>query len=217
MDFAGLVLHLGVDEHADQVVPSLEAAGLDDRLHDVDERAQTETVRRDGGADVEGQGQRYAEAPGDGEQRDGGAELDVQVGPAVVLERVDEGVHGAVDPLLNPPPGLFGDERWLHQGPVAPVPRAVHVEDHRLLERRLAARGVLGGRVGGAVAHHGIAGGVVEHREVRTVRKRQPLEKRIPVEPDEGADDAQDAPGRFHAGGGRRGRCRPRRRRLWVA
>ena len=71
---------------------------------------QAEAVLGDRGADVERERQGYAEAPGDGEQRDGGTELDVQVGPAVALERVDEGVHGAVDPLLNPPPRLFGDE-----------------------------------------------------------------------------------------------------------
>ena len=38
MDLSVLVLHLGVDEHADQVVPGFAAAGLNDRLHDVDER-----------------------------------------------------------------------------------------------------------------------------------------------------------------------------------
>ena len=44
---------------------------------------------------------RDAEAPGDGQQRDGGAELDVEVGAPVALQAGERGLDGPPDPLLG--------------------------------------------------------------------------------------------------------------------
>ena len=124
---------------------------------------------------------RDAEAAGDGEHRDGGGEVDVELGTAVVDEVVDEQVDRLLDPVVDPPLRLGGHERRLHERPVAPVLRAAH-RQHAAHERDAVAAGTGGvGRRGEhlVVAEGGVARLEAERREVRSVRERQPLEHRV--------------------------------------
>ena len=66
--------------------------------------------------------------PGDRQDGDGGAEIDVQLGPAFGLDGVDEGVDRLLDPVLDPPLRFGRHERWLHQGAVAAVLGTAHHE-----------------------------------------------------------------------------------------
>ena len=107
----------------------------------------------------------------------------------VGLHAVEQRVDRAHDPPLGPPRRALRQERRLHQGAVAPVLGAVHVEDAGVGETRR----VLGRRlrhVGLAVAEHRVARGPVERRPVRTVRVRQALEEPLAGEADQRPDDA---------------------------
>ncbi len=69
---------------------------------------------------------RHAEAAGDGEHRDRGREVDVELGVTVVDESVDEQVDGVLDPVRDPPLRLRRHERRLHERAVAAVLGAAH-------------------------------------------------------------------------------------------
>ena len=100
------------------------AAGRDDRLED---RRRPRAGRAERLADVERLLDGDAEAAGDGEHRDGGAEVDVELGAPVVDERVDQRVDGlARSSSVDPPLRLRRHERRLDQRAVAAVLRAAH-------------------------------------------------------------------------------------------
>ena len=69
---------------------------------------------------------RDAETARDGQHRDGGAEVDVQLGPPFVDDGVDQGVDRLLDPVLDPPLRFGRHEGGLHQGPVTAVLGAAH-------------------------------------------------------------------------------------------
>ena len=85
---AVLVLDLGLHQNADEIVLwRLASGGHDGRddLHDFQRLPERF-------ADVESLLDRDAEAAGDGEDRDGRAEVDIELGPPLVLEAVDQEV-----------------------------------------------------------------------------------------------------------------------------
>ncbi len=189
MGAAVLFGDLGRDEHADEVVARLLAPGSHDRRHDARERFDTETVGRDRLPDVERVRHRHAEAPGDGEQRDRGEELDVEIGGTVGLHAVEQGVDRAHHPAFGPPRRTLGQERRLHERAVAPVLAAVHVEDAGVGQAGcVLGRWLRHERL--AVAEHRVAGDPVERRPVRPVRVREALEEAVAREAHERSDDA---------------------------
>ena len=78
---AVLVGVLGLHQHADEVVGRLHAPRRDDRLQDVEDPLR---VAHEELADHQRLLDAHPEAPGDGEHRDGGGEVDVELGMPVV-------------------------------------------------------------------------------------------------------------------------------------
>jgi hypothetical protein len=153
-------------------------------------KKRSRPARRSTGASVERVGHRHPEAAADGEQGDGRAELDVQVGATLGLEVVEEPVDGGTDPLVDPPLRALGHERRLNQHAVAPVLFALHVEHGRLVER---CRGFVRVRLRGetlGIAHDEVARLVVERGEVPAIRIREALEDGVAVEADHRPRDA---------------------------
>jgi hypothetical protein len=101
MGHSVLAGELGPHEHADQVILRLLAPGRDDRRHFFDDGSR---IQFKVGADVEGLLDGHTEAAGDGQQRDGGGEVDVELGVPGAGETVDEQPHRLVDPVADPPP-----------------------------------------------------------------------------------------------------------------
>ena len=57
---------------------------------------------------------------------DGRAEVDVELGAAVVDETIDEQIHGLSDPIVDPPFAVGRQERRLDQGAVSLVLSTAH-------------------------------------------------------------------------------------------
>ena len=209
---AVLVGHLRLHQHADQVVALLLASSGDDRRHDAQELPEPDPVGGDRGTDVERVPDRDAEAAGDGEQRDGGEHVDVEVGGALPLDPVEQRVDGALDPVLDPPARPLRQERRLHERAVPAVLGAVHVEDAGVEPAVGRLRDV-----GLTVAEHRVACREVERGEVRELGVRQPLEERVAVVADEPGPPLPRAPAPSPAAGGTQGTGRPRTHRHATA
>jgi hypothetical protein len=99
---AVLVVYLGLNEDADEVVLGLLAPGGDDRIDQAVIRVAESGLRSAHCVtDVEGVLDTDAEAAGDGKDRDRGAKVDVQLAVPVALESVDQAVDGGVDLVLD--------------------------------------------------------------------------------------------------------------------
>ena len=177
MRAAVLVGELGLDEHADEVVLGLLTPGGDDRREVRDQRHRV----GEGRSHLERLLDRDAEAARDREHRDRRAEVDVQLGPAVGDDDVDQGVDGLLDPPPDPPLRLGRHEGRLDQRPVAAVLRAAHHQEAALVADIVdrAVRRIGRGREHRVVAVHRVAGRVAERREVRALRERQAVEHRL--------------------------------------
>ena len=122
-----------------------------------------------------------AEAPRDRQHRDRRCEVDVQLRPTVVDESVDEQVHGALDPVRDPPLRLGRHEGRLHECSVPPVTRPAH-RQHAAGDADVVGvgpRSVGRRREHLIVAVRGVAGVEAERREVWPFRERQPVEEGV--------------------------------------
>ena len=97
---------------------------------------------------------------------------------ALSFDLIDQCCDGVVYPVLDPPPGLGGDEGRLNQGSVTPVLRTAH-RQHAVVDAHVAeVEGVRGGGKCFIVPEGSLAGLVAERGVVSTVGLGKALEDR---------------------------------------